>query len=154
MICLKYVQINLSLTSSLARPLQVLSLFEVKSIHQSNFQSTSLVRRKKGTIPGFTRIRKCKGLKKIAENSGFIPAEACGLQDDVILLSLASSTIDTMTTKFTGRACAVQCNSLRPTSTDVDQVVVVVLKFPIKKAAACDLIGPKKGRNFQFNLFL
>ena len=29
---------------------------------------------------------------KIASNSGFIPAEACGLQDDVILLCLASST--------------------------------------------------------------
>ena len=29
---------------------------------------------------------------KIALNSGFILAEACGLQDDVILLCLASST--------------------------------------------------------------
>ena len=29
---------------------------------------------------------------KIALNSGFIPAEACALQDDVILLCLASST--------------------------------------------------------------
>ena len=29
---------------------------------------------------------------KIASNSGFIPAEACGLQDDVIALCLASST--------------------------------------------------------------
>ena len=29
---------------------------------------------------------------KIAQNSGLIPAEACGLQDDVILLCLASST--------------------------------------------------------------
>ena len=29
----KYVQINLSLTSSLARPLQLLSFFEVKTIH-------------------------------------------------------------------------------------------------------------------------
>ena len=43
----KYVQISLSLTSSLARPPQLLSFFEVKTIHQSNFQSTSLVRRKK-----------------------------------------------------------------------------------------------------------
>ena len=29
---------------------------------------------------------------KIALNSGFIPVEACGLQDDVILPCLASST--------------------------------------------------------------
>ena len=35
---------------------------------------------------------------------------------------------DTTTTKFTGRACAVQCNSLPVV---VDQAVVVVLKFPI-----------------------
>ena len=27
-------------------------------------------------------------------------------------------------------------------------------KFPIKKAAACGLIGAKKGRNFQVNLFI
>ena len=40
-------EISLSLTSSLARPPQLLSFFEVKIIHQSNFQSTSLVRRKK-----------------------------------------------------------------------------------------------------------
>ena len=39
-------QINLSLTSSLARPPQLLSFFEVKTIQYSNFQSTSLVRRK------------------------------------------------------------------------------------------------------------
>ena len=43
----KYVQINLSLTSSLARPAQLSVVFEVNTIHQSNFQSTSLVRRKK-----------------------------------------------------------------------------------------------------------
>ena len=49
---------------------------------------------------------------KIAENNGFIPAEACGSQDDVILVCLASSTIDTTTTKFPGRACAVHRNSL------------------------------------------
>ena len=45
------VQINKSLTSSFARSLarspQLLSLFEIKTIHWSNFQSTSLVRRKK-----------------------------------------------------------------------------------------------------------
>ena len=35
---------------------------------------------------------------------------------------------DTTTTKFTGRACAVQDNSLPVV---VDQAVVVVLKFPI-----------------------
>ena len=34
---------------------------------------------------------------------------------------------DTTRTKFTGRACAVQCNSLPVV---VDQAVVVVLKFP------------------------
>ena len=28
------------------------------------------------------------------------------------------------------------------------------LKFPIKRAAACGLIGAKKGRNFQVNLFI
>ena len=43
----KYVQVNLSLTSLLARPPQLLSFFEVKTIHYSNFKSTSLVRRKK-----------------------------------------------------------------------------------------------------------
>ena len=43
----KYVQINLSLTSSLDRPAQLSVVFEVKTIHQSNFQSTSLVSRKK-----------------------------------------------------------------------------------------------------------
>ena len=47
----KYVQISLSLTSSLARPPQLLSFFEVKAIHQSNFQSTSLVR-----YPGCQRL--------------------------------------------------------------------------------------------------
>ena len=47
----KYVQISLSLTSSLARPPQLLSFFEVKTIHQSNFQSTSLVR-----YPGCQRL--------------------------------------------------------------------------------------------------
>ena len=43
----KYGQINLSLTSSLGRPAQLSVVFEVNTIHQSNFQSTSLVRRKK-----------------------------------------------------------------------------------------------------------
>ena len=43
----KYVRINLLLTSSLARPAQLSVVFEVTTIHQSNFQSTSLVRRKK-----------------------------------------------------------------------------------------------------------
>ena len=43
----KYVQMNLSLMSSLARPAQLGVVFEVNTIHQSNFQSTSLVRRKK-----------------------------------------------------------------------------------------------------------
>ena len=43
----KYVQINLSRTSSFAWPPDLLSFFEVKTIHQSNFQSTWLVRRKK-----------------------------------------------------------------------------------------------------------
>ena len=43
----KYVQINLSLTSSLARPAQLSVVFEVNTIHQSNFQSTTLVSRKK-----------------------------------------------------------------------------------------------------------
>ena len=64
----KYVQINLSLTSSLARPPQLLSFFEEKTIHYSNFQSTLL------------------------KNTGFITPKACGLQDDVILLCLTSST--------------------------------------------------------------
>ena len=39
--------LNLSLTSSLARPPQLLSFFEVKTIHWSNFQLTSFVRRTK-----------------------------------------------------------------------------------------------------------
>ena len=59
--------------------------------------------------------KKMQRTSKIASNSGFIPAEACGLQDDVTLLCLVSS--------FTGRACAVHCISL--------PVVVVVLKLPI-----------------------
>ena len=37
--------------------------------------------------------KKMQRTSKIAQNSGFIHAEACGLQDDVILLCLASSTI-------------------------------------------------------------
>ena len=41
---------------------------------------------------------------------------------------------DTTTTKFTGRACAVHCNSLPVV---VDKVVVVVLKFPnVRKSSA------------------
>ena len=59
----KYVQINLSLTSSLARPAQLSVVFEVNTIHQSNFQSTSLVSRKKEKIPGFTRWKNTKPLK-------------------------------------------------------------------------------------------
>ena len=39
---------------------------------------------------------------------------------------------DTTTTKFTGRACAVHCNSLPVV---VDKVIIVVLKFPNNTAA-------------------
>ena len=45
---------------------------------------------------------------------------------------------DATTTKFTGRACAVQCNSLPVV---VDQAVVVVLKFPNDVKATRAVIG-------------
>ena len=60
---------------------------------------------------------------KIAKNMAFIPAETCGLHDDV--MTLFGVIDDTTATKFTGRACAVHSNSL--------PVVVVVLKFPINE---------------------
>ena len=87
----KYVQINLLLKSSLARPAQLSVVFEVNTIHRSNFQSTSLVSRKK---KGYLDLRgeKIQSPWKMAWKQGVIPAEACGLQDDVTLLCLASST--------------------------------------------------------------
>ena len=51
---------------------------------------------------------------------------------------------DTTTTKFTGRACAVQCNSLPVV---VDQAVVVVLKFPIEPVRTAVLFSPQKKQN-------
>ena len=59
----KYVQINLALTSSLHGPPQLLSFFQVKTIHWSNFQPTTLVKRKKGRIPAFTKIKNAKNFK-------------------------------------------------------------------------------------------
>ena len=81
---------------------------------------------------------------KIAENSGFIPAEACGLQDDVILLCFGIVN-DTTTMKFTGCTYVVHCNSL--------PVVVVVLKFPIKDldhwtSSSSSLVKPARQWNF------
>ena len=61
----KYVQLNLSLTSSLARPAQLSVVFEVNTIHQSNFQSTSLVIRKDTWI---YEDKKYKALKKSLKN--------------------------------------------------------------------------------------
>ena len=42
---------------------------------------------------GIRTLKKMQRTSKIALNSGFIPAEACGWQDDVILLCLALSTL-------------------------------------------------------------
>ena len=80
------LQINLSLTSSLARPSQLLSFFEVKQFSSRIFNQHRLLGEKR-TIPGFTRIKKCKGLQKSLKTVDlYLP------KDDVILLCLASST--------------------------------------------------------------
>ena len=63
----KYAQINLSLTSSLARPAQLSVVFEVNTIHQSNFQSTSLVRRKRKDT-WIYEVKKYKALEKSLKN--------------------------------------------------------------------------------------
>ena len=63
-----------------------------------------------------TWIYQDKKMQKSLRNSGFIPAKVCGLQNDMILLCLASSTTPRR------RNCRVHCISL--------PVVVVVLKFP------------------------
>ena len=64
----KYVQVNFLLTSSLARLSQLLSFFEVKTIHYSTllveFSINIACYEKKETKPGFTRMRKNKGLQK------------------------------------------------------------------------------------------
>ena len=77
-----YVQnkINSSLTKSLFRAphVQLLSFFEEKTIHQPNFQSSSLVRRKKKGYLDLRRPKKCKKhFKKSLKNIGVVPAEAC-----------------------------------------------------------------------------
>ena len=76
--------------SSLARPPQLLSFCEVKTIHYIvEFSINIACLEKNGKIVEFTKAKKCKELQKSLKNSGFIPAKACGLQDDVILFCLA-----------------------------------------------------------------
>ena len=86
----KYVQINLSLTSSLARPPQLLSFFEVRRISRIFNQHRLLGEKRNDTW--IYEDKKMQRTSKIAQNSGFMPAEASGLHNDVILLCLASST--------------------------------------------------------------
>ena len=106
----KYVQINLSLTSSLARPPQLLSFFEVKTIHQSNIQSTSLVRRKKERYLDSRGYENAKDFKNSLKQWIYTCRSLwiAGRRDS----TLFGVVDDTKTTKFAGRACAVHCNSL------------------------------------------
>ena len=48
-----------------------------------------------------------QSISKIAYNSGFIPAEACGLQDDVILLCLTSGGVRHDPQRFMGKTVYV-----------------------------------------------
>ena len=123
----KYVQINLSLTSSLARPPQLLSFFEVKTIHQSNIQSTSLVRRKKERYLDSRGYENAKDFKNSLKQWIYTCRSLwiAGRRDS----TLFGVVDDTTTTKFTGCACAVPSNSLPVV---VDKVVVVVLKGELK----------------------
>ena len=80
-----------------------------------------------------TWIYENKGMQrtsKIALNSEFKPAEACGLQDDVILVCLASST--------TPRPRNLLVALAQYTLTHVDKAVVVVLKFPNIQSRSTD----------------
>ena len=58
----------MTLRSSLARPAQLSVVFEVNTIHQSNFQSTSLVRRKKRKDTWIYEDKKYKILEKSLKN--------------------------------------------------------------------------------------
>ena len=60
--------------------------------------------------------------------TGSYTCQACGLQDDVILLCLHGVVDDTTPMKFANRACAVHGISL---PVIVGEVVVVLLKFPL-----------------------
>ena len=123
----KYVQINLSLTSSLARPAQLSVVFEVNTIHQSNFQSTSLVSRKKKGYLDLRGEKNTKPLKNRLKTGSYTCRSlwTAGRRDSTVF----GVVDDTTTTKFVNRACAVHGISLPVV---VDKVVVVVLKFPIK----------------------
>ena len=114
----KYVQLNLSPTSSLARPPQ-LSVFEVNTIHQSNFQSTSLVRRKKKGYLDLRGLKNTKPLKNSLKTGRYTCRSLwiAGRRDSTVF----GVVDDTTTTKFANRACAVHGISL--------PVVVAVLKF-------------------------
>jgi len=76
-------------------------------------------------ITGCTRIRKCKRLQKSLKTVDFTCRSLwiAGRRDSTLFGVVDNS----MTTKFTGRACAVHCDSLLVV---VDQAVVVILKFP------------------------
>ena len=117
----KYVQINLSLTSSPARPPQLLSFFEVKTIHWSNFQSTSLVRRKKERYLDLRGLENAKDfINRLKQWIYTCRNLWIAWRRDSTLFGVVD---DTTMTKFTGRTGAVHCKSL--------PVVVVVLKFPV-----------------------
>ena len=94
MIRLSQIRTNQFITYEFARSAStaVFILLSVKKQSISRIFNQLCLLGEKRRIPGFKCIRKCKGLKTLLKNSGFIPAEACGLQDDVILLCLVSST--------------------------------------------------------------
>ena len=124
----KYVQINLSLTSSLARPAQLSVVFEVNTIHQSNFQSTSLVSKKRKDT-WIYEVTNTKPLKNRLKTRSYTCRSlwTAGRRDSTVF----GVVNDTTTTKVVNRACAVHGISL--------PVVVVVLKFPIisRKTSSC-----------------
>ena len=66
--------------------------------------------------------------RHIKREKASLPVDVRRSKTSLLKLPLFGVVDDTTTTKFTSRACTVQCNSLPVV---VDQAVVVVLKFPI-----------------------
>ena len=123
----KYVQINFSLTSLLARPPQLLSFFEVKTIHCSTLLvefsiDIACSEKKRNDTWIYEDNKKTMDFKNRLKQ-WIYPSRSLWIagRPDSTLFGVVD---DTTTTKFTGRACAVYCNSL--------PVVVEVLKFPNK----------------------
>ena len=119
MICLTQMRTNKFITYEFARSAStVVVILRSKNNSLVEFSISIACQEKKGTIPGFTRIRKCKDFKNGLKqwNAGRRDSTLFGVVDE------------TTTTKFTGRACAGRCNLLPVV---VDKVVVVVPKFPI-----------------------